>query len=73
MQINMNVDSQEIIEAAGKMPLNEKLKLYEKIKTDVIKYRVDELFNKFKNNDISEEEITKIVEDVRTERYKNRR
>lgn len=72
MQINMNVDSQEIIAAAAKMPLEDKLKLYENIKSDVIKFRVNELLNKFKDNDISEEEITKIVEDVRTERYKNR-
>lgn len=73
MQINIDIEPTQIIEAAAKLQLKDKLKLYERIKGDVIKFRVDELLNKFKDNDISEEEITKIVEDVRSERYKNRR
>ncbi len=71
MQINMNVDSQEIIAAAVKMPLEDKLKLYEKIKDDIFKSKFESLLNKFKSFDISEEEITREVEHVRSERYKN--
>ena len=69
----VNVDTDQIIDAAGKMPIDEKLKLYDSIKDDIIKYRFEALLDKFKSNDISEDEITQIVEDVRTERYKNRR
>ena len=72
MQIPLNIDSDALIDAAAKMPVDEKLKLYEKIKDDIVQYRVEEILNSFKTNDITEEEITEIVEDVRTERYKNR-
>jgi len=71
MQININIDSEEIIDAAANMPLNEKLKLYDKIKDDITKYRIEALFNEFKSNDLSDDEITGIVEHVRSERYKN--
>ncbi len=73
MQFNMNIDTDQIIDAAAKMPINEKLKLYDKIKDEIVKYRVEELLNKFKTDDITEEEITEIVENVRSERYKNNR
>lgn len=71
MQININIDSEEIIDAAANMPLDEKLKLYDKIKDDITKYRIEALFNEFKSNDLSDDEITEIVEHVRSERYKN--
>ncbi len=71
MQINMNIDSEQIIDAAARMPLDEKLKLYNKIKDDITQYRIEALFNEFKSNDISDDEITEIVEHVRSERYKN--
>ncbi len=71
MQINMNIDSEQIIDAAAKMPLDEKLKLYSKIKDDIIQYRIKALFNEFKSGDITDDEITEIVEHVRSERYKN--
>ncbi|HNW30069.1 MAG TPA: hypothetical protein PKN50_16435 [Spirochaetota bacterium] len=73
MNINMTIDSELLIDAAAKMPVDEKLKLYERIKDDIIKYRVEEILASFKTDDISEEEITEIVEHVRSERYKNRR
>ena len=73
MNINMTIDSAFLIDAAAKMPIDEKLKLYEKIKDDIIQYRVEEIFSNFKTDDITEEEITEIVEHVRSERYKNRR
>jgi len=71
MQININIDSEDIIDAAANMPLDEKLKLYDKIKDDITKYRIEALFNEFKSNDLSDDEITEIVEHVRSERYKN--
>ena len=71
MQINMNIEPEQIIDAASKMPLDEKLKLYNKIKDDIIQYRIEALFNEFKSDDISDDEITEIVEHVRSERYKN--
>ncbi len=71
MQININIDSEDIIDAAANMPLDEKLKLYDKIKDDITQYRIEALFNEFKSNDLSDDEITEIVEHVRSERYKN--
>jgi len=67
----MNIEPEQIIDAASKMPLDEKLKLYNKIKDDIIQYRIEALFNEFKSDDISDDEITEIVEHVRSERYKN--
>lgn len=67
----MNIESEQIIDAASKLPLDEKLKLYNKIKDDIIQYRIEALFNEFKSDDISDDEITEIVEHVRSERYKN--
>ena len=72
MPVNMFIDSKTIIDAAAKMPIDEKLKLYEKIKDDVMQYRIEEILASFKTDDITEEEITEIVEHVRSERYKNR-
>jgi len=71
MQINMNIDSEQIIDAAANMPLDEKLKLYNKIKDEIIQYRIESLFKEFKSDDITDDEITEIVEHVRSERYKN--
>ena len=73
MNVNMTIDSELLIDAAAKMQIDEKLKLYERIKDDIIQYRVEEILNSFKTDDITEEEITEIVEHVRSERYKNRR
>ncbi len=73
MNINMTIDSEFLIDAAARMPVNEKLKLYERIKDDIIQYRVEEILNSSKTDDISEEEITEIAEHVRSERFKNRR
>jgi hypothetical protein len=72
MQININIDTDQIIEAASKMPVEDKLKLYDKIKNDIFKYRFESLLDKFKADDITDEEITQIVEHVREEAYKNR-
>jgi len=67
----MNIDSEQIIDAAANMPLDEKLKLYNKIKDEIIQYRIESLFKEFKSDDITDDEITEIVEHVRSERYKN--
>lgn len=73
MNINMTIDSRFIIEAAASMPVDEKIKLYERIKDDIIQYRAEEILKSFKTDEITEEEITEIVEHVRAERYQNRR
>lgn len=73
MQINVNIDSEQIIDAAAKMPLEEKLKLYDKIKDDILLYRFESLRKELKETfTLSDEEILKEVEDARAERYKNR-
>ena len=72
MQINMTVNSEELIDAATKLPLEEKLKLYDKIKDDILGYRLEELRNELKETvTLSDEEILQEVENVREERYKN--
>ncbi|HPI89389.1 MAG TPA: hypothetical protein PK859_08785 [Spirochaetota bacterium] len=73
MQVILNIDSAAIIDAAEKMPLEEKLKLYEKIKDDILQYRFEILRKELKDTvSLSDEEITQEVENVRSERYKNR-
>lgn len=37
MRVTLNIENEQIIEAASKMPLEDKLKLYDKIKDDVLK------------------------------------
>ena len=73
MQINMNVDSAEIIAAAAKMPFDEKLRLYDKIKDEILQYRFESLRKELKETvTLSDEEILQEVELVRSERFKNR-
>lgn len=68
----MTISSNELLDAASKMPLDEKLKLYDTIKDEITQYRIEQLFDEMKSDDISYEEISDIVENVRSERYKNR-
>jgi hypothetical protein len=72
MQITFNIDADQIINAASQLPLDEKLKLYKKIKTDIRKLQLEAILDDFKTDDITEEEITEIVEHVRSERHQNR-
>jgi hypothetical protein len=72
MQINMTINSEELIEAASKMPLDEKLRLYDKIKDDIFEFRFRNILEDLKTDDLSDEEILQEVEHVRSERYKNR-
>jgi hypothetical protein len=72
MQINMNIEPTQIIEAAAKMPLEDKLKLYNKIKDDIFEYQFREILDSLKTDKLSDEDILKEVEYVRSERYKNR-
>lgn len=72
MRINMNIDPEQIIDAAVQMPLEEKLKLYDKIKDDIFEFRFKEILENLKTDELSEEEILQEVEHVRSERYKNR-
>ncbi len=68
----MNIDPEQIIDAAVQMPLEEKLKLYDKIKDDIFEFRFKEILENLKTDELSEEEILQEVEHVRSERYKNR-
>lgn len=72
MQININIETEQIIDAASKMTLEDKLKLYDKIKDDIFEYRFNEILDSMKTSEITEEEILQEVEHVRSERYKNR-
>ena len=72
MEININIDSDQIINAASKMPLEDKLKLYNKIKDDIFEHQIKDLLDNLKTSELSDEEILQEVEYVRSERYKNR-
>jgi hypothetical protein len=72
MEITFNIDTDKIINELAKLPIDEKVKLYRKIKSEIRKYQIESLMAEFKTDDISEEEINEIVEQVRTEEYKNR-
>jgi pheromone shutdown protein TraB len=71
MQINMTINSEELIEAASKMPIDEKLRLFEKIQDDIFEYKFKEILDNLQTDQLSEEDILKEVEYVRSERYKN--
>jgi len=71
VQVILNIDSAAIIDAAERMPLEEKMKLYEKIKDDVLQYKFEILRKELKDTvPLTNEEITQEVENVRAERYK---
>lgn len=73
MQVPLNIDTEAIIDAVGRMPLEEKLKLYDTIKDDIMQYRFESLRKELKQTvTLSGEEIIQEVEHVRAERYKNR-
>ena len=73
MQISLNIDSETLIDAVQKMPLEEKLKLYDKIKEEIMQSRFESLRKELKQTvTLSDEEIMQEVECVREERYKNR-
>lgn len=66
MQVLLNIDSEELIEAVQKMPLEEKLKLYDKIKEDIMQSRFELIRNELEGTVTLS--ITHEVEHVRTER-----
>jgi hypothetical protein len=70
MQITVNMDSEQLINVASQMTIDEKLRLYDTIKSDIVKFRFKALLDKFQTNELSEETILKEVEDARSERYK---
>jgi hypothetical protein len=72
MQVTLNINSEQLIEAASKMPLEDKLKLYDKIKDDIFEIRFKDILKSLKTDKLSDEEILQAVEHVRSERYKNR-
>ncbi len=72
MQVTLNIENEQIIDAASKMPLEDKLKLYDKIKDEIFEVRFKEILASLKTSELSDEEILKEVEHVRSERYKNR-
>lgn len=73
MQVILNINPDEIIEAASKMSIDDKLKLYEKIKKDILQIRFESIRKELKEKvTLTDEEILQEVEHVRSERYKNR-
>jgi len=68
----MTVTSEELIEAVSKMPIDEKVKLFEKIEDDIFEYKFRQILDSLKTDKITEDEILQEVEYVRSERYKNR-
>ncbi len=72
MQVALNIDTEAIIEAAEKLPLKEKLKLYDKIKDEILLYKFETLRSELKQSvSLSDDEIRKEVEHVRSENHKN--
>jgi hypothetical protein len=72
MQLTIKIDSSQVIEAAEKMPLDDKLRLFDNIKNDIIRYRFESILTALKTDELSENDILKEVEDVRKERFNNR-
>lgn len=73
MQVILNIDADQIINVVSNMTIDEKLRLYEKIKDDILQIRLEALRKELKDTvALTDEEILQEVEHVRAERYKNR-
>jgi len=58
MQVIFNIDVEQIIEAAAKMSTEDKLKLYDKIKDEILQIRFEALRKELKDTiTLSDEEI----------------
>ena len=72
MEITLNIDADQIISAASLLPPDEKLKLYEKIKSEIRGKQLETIPDDSKTDDITEDEMNEIVEHVCAEAFKNR-
>ena len=73
MQVILNIDAEQIINIVSNMTIDEKLRLYEKIKDEILQIRLEALRKELKDTvALTDEEILQEVENVRAERYKNR-
>jgi hypothetical protein len=58
MHVVLNIDADQIIEAAAKMSTDDKLRLYDKIKDEILQVRLEMLREEFKDSvTLSDEEI----------------
>lgn len=60
------------LKLASQLPLEDKVRLNEELRAEIRKARVDHIFKIFKNDELSEDEITAEVEIVRQQRYEMR-
>jgi len=68
IQINIDVD-----QFVNRLKMEDKIRLVRKLEEQTLETRIDELFKKidkrYKKNPISQQEINKIVKEVRKEMY----
>lgn len=62
----------QALKLASELPLEDKVRLNEELRAEIRKARVDHIFQIFKNDELTEEEITAEVEIVRQQMYEER-
>lgn len=61
------------LKLANELLLEDKIRLGEELRAEIRKARTDHIFNIFKNDELTEEEITVEVEYVRQQMYEERK
>jgi len=71
--MQLNIDRNQIFGVLQTMDSSDQLDTYKFLKKIVFKEKMENLLQSLKTDELSMEDITSVVEDVRQERYANRR
>jgi len=72
MEANVKLSFSEILELVRRLPGEQKIELSRELERESIESKLTELLNAFKTDELSMDEITAEVEDVRQKRYERR-
>jgi len=66
---NLSLSFNQILELVKQLPPNQKIKLFKELEKETIDSKLAEILSAFKTNDLTQVDIDKEVEAVRTARY----
>ena len=72
MEANIKLSFPQILELVKKLPGEQKLKLSKELEKETIQSKLTELLTSFRTDDLAMDEITKVVEKVRQNKYDQR-
>jgi len=72
MEADVKLSFSEILELVRRLPGEQKIELSRELEKESIESKLTELLNAFKTDELSLDEITAEVEDVRQKRYEGR-